>query len=303
MNIDSTICGTPLIKINNYTENCGANIYLKCEFKNPLSSVKDRIGIAMIEDAETRGWLKPNTTVIEPTSGNTGIALAFLCAQRNYKCILTMPDTMSNERKALLSAFGASLILTDGALGMSGAIARANEIYEDNKREMWMPMQFENPANPLIHHKTTGPEIMTAMEGNLDAFVSGVGTGGTISGVSKYIKETGKDLHSVAVEPTESPVISQGEKGPHKIQGIGAGFVPINLDMSQVDEVITVSSEEAFDTAKGLAIRDGIPAGISTGANVKACLKLAESGKFDGKNIVTVGCSSMERYLTTAMFN
>jgi cysteine synthase A len=298
--IISTVGNTPLVKINRTTESIDANIYLKCEFFNPLASVKDRIGRAMIEAAELDGKLNKDSIVIEPTSGNTGIALAFICAAKGYKLILTMPETMSFERRVLLRMLGAEIVLTPGLKGMPGAIARAGELVEEYGARAFMPQQFENPANPEIHRKTTAEEIWAATEGKIDAFVAGVGTGGTITGVTEVIKAR-KELYSVAVEPEASPVISGGQPGPHKIQGIGAGFIPKNCNTDVIDDVIQVSNENAFATAQSLAEKDGILGGISTGANVWAAMELAKRPEMAGKTIVTVGCSFGERYLSTPL--
>jgi cysteine synthase A len=298
--IIDTIGNTPLVRINKLTKDIDAEIFLKCEFFNPLASVKDRIGKAMIEAGERDNKLKPDSVVIEPTSGNTGIALAFVCAAKGYRLILTMPDTMSTERRVLFRMLGAELVLTPGAKGMSGAILKARQLVDEYGDKAFMPQQFENPANPEVHRRTTAEEIWRDTEGNIDAFVSGVGTGGTITGVSGVIKER-KELLSVAVEPTASPVISGGQSGPHKIQGIGAGFIPKNCDTSLVDEVITVSNEDAFETAQQLALSDGILGGISTGANVFAAMELAKRDGMAGKRIVTIGCSFGERYLSTLL--
>jgi len=298
--ITDTIGNTPLIRLNRITEGLDCEIYVKGEFFNPMASVKDRIGRAMIEAAERDGKLGPNSIVIEPTSGNTGIALAFVCAAKGYPLILTMPETMSLERRMLLSMLGADLVLTPGPEGMSGAIRKAGELVESYGERAFMPQQFENPANPEIHRKTTAEEIWTALDGDIDAFVSGVGTGGTITGVSEVIKSR-KSLHTVAVEPSASPVISGGKPGPHKIQGIGAGFIPKNLNTAIIDEVITVSNEDAFETARLLATKEGVFGGISTGANVWASLQLAKKPEMAGKKIVTIGCSFGERYLSTPL--
>lgn len=298
--IIDTVGNTPLVKINNLAKDIDAEIYLKCEFFNPLASVKDRIGRAMIEAAERDGKLSQDSIVIEPTSGNTGIALAFVCAARGYRLILVMPDSMSTERRVLFRMLGAELVLTPGAKGMNGAILKAGQLVDEYGDKAFMPQQFENPANPEAHRKTTAEEIWADTEGKIDAFVSGVGTGGTITGVSSVIKER-KDLLTVAVEPTASPVISGGKPGPHKIQGIGAGFIPKNCDTSLIDEVITVSNEDAVETAQQLALSDGILGGISTGANVFAAMQLAKKEGMAGKKIVTVGCSFGERYLSTIL--
>ena len=294
------IQNTPLVKINNLTADLPAEIYLKCEFFNPLASVKDRIGRAMIEAAEKDGKLNKDSIVIEPTSGNTGIALAFVCAAKGYRLILTMPETMSVERRVLLNMLGAEIVLTPGPKGMPGAIARAGELVEEYGDKAFMPQQFENPANPEVHRQTTAEEIWSATEGTIDAFVSGVGTGGTITGVSEVIKGR-KELFTVAVEPEASPVISGGQPGPHKIQGIGAGFIPINCNTEIIDDIIKVSNENAFATAQALSEKDGLMGGISTGANVWAAMQLAQRPEMAGKKIVTVGCSFGERYLSTPL--
>ncbi len=298
--IIETVGDTPLVKINNTTAGIDANIYLKCEFFNPLASVKDRIGRSMIEAAERDGKLNANSIVIEPTSGNTGIALAFVCAAKGYKLILTMPETMSVERRVLLRMLGAEIVLTPGPKGMGGAIARAGELVEEYGENAFMPQQFENPANPEAHRQTTAEEIWSATDGSIDAFVAGVGTGGTITGVSEVIKSR-KELFSVAVEPEASPVLSGGQPGPHKIQGIGAGFIPKNCNVDIIDDIIKVSNENAFATAQALAEKDGILGGISTGANVWAAMELAKRPEMAGKTIVTVGCSFGERYLSTPL--
>jgi len=298
--IVATVGNTPLIKLNRIATGLQANVYVKAEFFNPLASVKDRIGRAMIEAGERDGRIKPGTVIVEPTSGNTGIALAFVCAARGYKLILTMPETMSVERRVLLRMLGAEIVLTPGAEGMKGAIARANDILAQHGDRGFMPQQFENPANPEIHRRTTAEEIWAATKGNIDAFVSGVGTGGTITGVSEVIKSR-KAMKTFAVEPTASPVLSGGKPGPHKIQGIGAGFIPKNCNTKIIDEVIQVANDDAFETARQLALQDGILGGISTGANVWAAIQVAKRPEFAGKNIVTVGCSFGERYISTAL--
>ncbi len=298
--IVDTVGNTPLVKINHTAADAAADIYLKCEFFNPLASVKDRIGRAMIEAAERDGKLSPDSIVIEPTSGNTGIALAFVCAARGYKLILTMPETMSLERRVLLRMLGAEIVLTPGPKGMPGAIARAGELVKEYGEKAFMPQQFENPANPEVHRQTTAEEIWAATDGKIDAFVAGVGTGGTITGVSEVIKSR-KDLYTVAVEPEASPVISGGDPGPHKIQGIGAGFIPKNCNTDVIDDVIKCSNEDAFAMARLLAEKDGILGGISTGANVWSALQLAKRPEMAGKMIVTVGCSFGERYLSTPL--
>ncbi len=307
MNIIESIGRTPLIELNKVAQGLGAQVFLKAEFFNPLASVKDRIGAAMIAAAEQDGRLNPESVVIEPTSGNTGIALAFVCAAKGYKCILTMPETMSKERRVLLRLLGAEIVLTPGPKGMNGAIAKANQLLEDHGDRAFMPQQFNNPANPAIHRETTAEEVWSDMEGNIDCFVAGVGTGGTITGVSEVIKERNPDMLAVAVEPEESPVITQtrnGEEvkpGPHKIQGIGAGFVPKNLNMDIVDEVELVNSDDAFDMARKLSLEEGILGGISTGATVVAALRIAGRPEMAGKRIVVVGASCGERYLSTPL--
>lgn len=307
MNIIESIGKTPLVEIQKLASGLPGNIYLKSEFFNPLASVKDRIGAAMIEAGEQDGTLKPDSVVIEPTSGNTGIALAFVCAAKGYKCILTMPETMSKERRVLLRLLGAEIILTPGPKGMGGAIARANQLMEEHGDVAFMPQQFNNPANPAIHRKTTAEEIWSGLEGKVDCLVAGVGTGGTITGVSEVIKQRNPEMLTVAVEPEESPVITQtrnGEEvkpGPHKIQGIGAGFVPKNLNIDIVDEVELVSSDDAFEMARKASISEGILAGISTGATLAAALRIAARPEMEGKNIVAIGASCGERYLSTPL--
>ncbi len=292
---------TPLVRINHLTKGMQATVLAKVEGRNPSLSVKCRIGAAMVWDAEKRGVLKPGMKIIEPTSGNTGIALAFVCAARGYPLTLCMPETMSLERRAVLRSFGAELILTPAADGIKGSIAKAEELA--GKDGYYMPQQFKNPANPEIHFQTTGPEIWNDTDGNVDVFVSGIGTGGTITGVSRYFeKEKGKPLHSVAVEPTGSPVLSGGQPGKHKIQGLGAGFIPDVLDMSLVDEVITVTDEESFDMARKIATKEGITCGISCGAAMAAALKIAARPESAGKTIVTVLPDIGERYLSTPLF-
>ena len=304
--IIDTIGKTPLVRLNHITKGLNATIALKCEFFNPLGSVKDRIGAAMIADAEEKGLLNEGTTIVEPTSGNTGIALAFVAAAKGYKLILTMPETMSLERRTLLAMLGAQLVLTPGAEGMKGAIARAEQIVKETPGA-WMPQQFKNEANPAIHQKTTAEEIWNDTDGKVDILVSAVGTGGTITGVAEVIKARKPGFKAVAVEPKDSPVISQtraGEPvkpGPHKIQGTGAGFVPGNLHLDIVDEVVTVTNDEAFAMARRLAKEEGILAGISSGANVHAAIELAKRPENAGKLIVTIGCSTGERYLSTAL--
>ena len=302
-----SIGNTPLVKLNRVAN--GATIWAKIEGRNPAYSVKCRIGAAMIWDAEKRGVLKPGMTIIEPTSGNTGIALAFVAAARGYPLVLTMPASMSLERRKVLKALGAELVLTEPAKGMPGAIAKAEEMAAADPDKYFLPQQFENPANPAIHEETTGPEIWNDTDGAVDVFVAGVGTGGTLTGVSRYIKGTrGKAITTVAVEPSDSPIITQTRAGeapkpaPHKIQGIGAGFVPKNLDMDLVDLVETVSNDDAMAMAHRLMKEEGILCGISCGAAVVAAVRLAERAEFQGKNIVVVLPDSAERYLSSALF-
>jgi cysteine synthase A len=305
-NIVETVGRTPLVKLNRISEGAGATVAVKCEFFNPLGSVKDRIGMAMIQDAESKGLLKKGMIIVEPTSGNTGIALAFVAAAKGYKLILTMPETMSLERRTLLAMLGADLVLTPGPEGMKGAIGKAEEILK-NTPNGWMPQQFKNPANPEIHAKTTAEEIWDDTEGKVDFFVSAVGTGGTCTGVGEVLKKRRPGVKIVAVEPKDSPVITQtraGEAlkpGPHKIQGTGAGFVPDNLHLDVVDEVLTVSNDDAFAMARRLAKEEGILGGISSGANVHAALELAHRPENKGKLIVTIACSTGERYLSTPL--
>jgi len=305
-NVVTAVGKTPLIKLNRIAEGLPATIAIKGEFNNPLGSVKDRIGAAMIAAAERDGLLKPDTTIIEPTSGNTGIALAFVAASKGYKLILTMPESMSIERRTLLALLGAKLVLTPAAEGMKGAIARAEQLQREIENS-WVPQQFNNPANPEAHRQTTAEEIWNDTDGAVDVLVSAVGTGGTITGVSEVIKGRKPSFKAIAVEPKDSPVITQtrnGEPvkpGPHKIQGTGAGFVPKNLNLDIIDDVITVSNEDAIATARRLAQEEGILVGISTGANVWAALELAKRPEYAGKLIVTIGCSTGERYLSTAL--
>jgi cysteine synthase A len=304
-----SIGNTPLVKLNHVTQGAKATVLAKIEGRNPAYSVKCRIGAAMIWDAEKKGLLKPGVEIIEPTSGNTGIALAYVAAARGYKLTLTMPETMSIERRRVLAAFGANLVLTPGVEGMKGAIAKAETIAASDPKKFFLPQQFKNPANPAIHEKTTGPEIWNDTEGAVDVLVSGVGTGGTITGVSRYIKHTmGKKIISVAVEPKESPVISQklaGEElkpGPHKIQGIGAGFIPDTLDLSIVDRVELVDSAEAVEFARRLAREEGMLVGISCGAAAAVAVRLARRDEFAGKTIVVILPDAGERYLSTVLF-
>ena len=304
-----SIGNTPLIKLNHVIDGAKATVLVKIEGRNPSYSVKCRIGSNLIWDAEKRGVLKPGVEIIEPTSGNTGIALAYVAAARGYKLTLTMPETMSIERRRVLAALGANLILTPGAEGMKGAIAKAEEIAASDPKKYFIPQQFKNPANPEIHEKTTGPEIWNDTDGTVDVFVSGVGTGGTITGVSRYIKNTrGKKIVSVAVEPKESPVISQKLAGqelkpaPHKIQGIGAGFIPDTLDLSVVDRVEQVESNEAIEFAKRLSREEGLLVGISSGAAAAVAVRLAKLDEFAGKTIVAILPDTAERYLSTSLF-
>jgi len=304
-----SIGNTPLVKLNRIVNGSGTKVYGKIEGCNPSYSVKCRIGSSMIWDAEKRGVLKPGVELVEPTSGNTGIALAFVAASRGYSITLTMPETMSLERRKVLKAFGANLVLTEGAKGMKGAIAKAEEIYNSDPKHYLLLQQFQNPANPEIHFRTTGPEIWDDTNGAIDVLISGVGTGGTITGVSRYIKGTrGKPITSVAVEPAASPVITQKlagqplQPGPHKIQGIGAGFIPDTLDLSVVDRVETVTNEESVETAQRLAREEGILSGISSGAAVAVAARLANQPEFAGKTIVVILPDSGERYLTSVLF-
>ena len=300
-NITETIGNTPLIRINKLTDGVNATILAKAEFFNPLSSIKDRIGLAMIEAAEKNGTLKKDSVIVEPTSGNTGIALSFVSAAKGYKLILTMPDTMSVERRKLFKALGAELILTDGAKGMQGAIEKAEEIVAQIENS-FMPQQFQNPANPEIHEKTTAKEILSDTDENVDYFIAGVGTGGTVTGVGKVLKQKNPNVKIIAVEPVDSPVLSGGKPGPHKIQGIGAGFVPDVFDKSIIDEVIRVSHENAGRISRRLAKEEGILSGISSGANIWAALEVAKRPEAKGKTIVTVLCDTGERYLSTWLF-
>ena len=311
-NIVETVGHTPLVRLNKVTAELEAAVLLKCEFFNPLGSVKDRIGMAMIEDAEKRGLLKSNTVIIEPTSGNTGIALAFVAAAKGYRIILTMPDTMSLERRTLLAMLGAKLVLTPGVEGMKGAIARAEHLARETPNS-WIPQQFDNPANPKIHKTTTAEEIWADTDGKVDILVSAVGTGGTITGCVEAIKPRKPSFQAIAVEPKDSPVISQTlagqpvKPGPHKIQGTGAGFIPQNLRLkdskghAQISECVQVANDEAFAMARRLAKEEGLLVGISTGANVVAAIQVAKRPENKGKMIVTVACSTGERYLSTAL--
>ncbi|MDD6383362.1 cysteine synthase A [Mitsuokella sp.] len=301
--VTELIGGTPLLKANNFIKanDLKANIFVKLEYFNPAGSVKDRIAKAMIEQAEKDGKLKPGATIIEPTSGNTGIGLASVAAARGYKAILTMPETMSVERRNLLKAYGAKIVLTDGSKGMKGAIAKAEELAKETPNS-FIPEQFANPANPAAHEATTGPEIYNDLDGKVDAFIAGVGTGGTLSGVGHYLKKQNKDIRVVAVEPATSPVLSKGQAGPHKIQGIGAGFVPETLDTKVYDEVIAVANEDAFKYGRQFSHVEGVLIGISSGAALSAAIELAKRPEFEGKNIVALLPDTGDRYLSTELF-
>lgn len=297
--ITDLVGGTPLLRLSSLGGD--AEIYGKLEYFNPAGSVKDRVGIAMIEDAEEKGLLKPGATIIEPTSGNTGIGLAAAAAAKGYKIILTMPETMSIERRSLLKAYGAQVVLTEGAKGMSGAIERAKQLAEETEGS-FIPGQFENPANPAAHRASTGPEIWEDTDGRVDIFVSGVGTGGTITGVGEYLKSKNPNIKIVAVEPASSPVLSKGTAGPHKIQGIGAGFVPQTLNTKIYDEIITVENDDAFETGRSLARKEGLLVGISSGAAAFAAAELAKRPENKGKIIVALLPDGGEKYLSTPMF-
>jgi len=299
-NAAEAIGETPMIRINRLVPEGHATVFAKCEFFQPLNSVKDRIGAAMIAAGERDGHINADTHIVEPTSGNTGIALAFVCAAKGYRLTLTMPESMSVERRTLLRAMGADLVLTPAAGGMKAAIEKAGELASADGA--WMPSQFDNPANPAIHETTTGPEIWEDSGHDIDVLVAGVGTGGTITGAGRFLKAQNPNFKAIAVEPTDSPVIGGGAPGPHKIQGIGAGFIPGNLDLSILDETVTVSNEEAFLWARKLAKEEGIMAGISSGANMCAAAKLAARPEMAGKRIVTIMCSLGERYLSTPLF-
>lgn len=303
-NLTDLIGNTPLLELSNFNRkhNLEAKIVAKLEYFNPAGSVKDRIGFAMIDSAEKQGILKPDSVIIEPTSGNTGIALAFVAAAKGYRLILTMPETMSVERRNLLKALGAELVLTPGSEGMKGAIAKAEELYQ-NTPNSFLPMQFKNPANPEIHRKTTAEEVWRDTDGTIDIFVSGVGTGGTISGVGEVLKSRKKNVQIVAVEPTDSPVLSGGKPGPHKIQGIGAGFIPDVLNKGVIDEIIQVQNEEAFQIGRELARIEGLLVGISSGAAAHAALQLAKRPENKGKTIVVLLPDTGERYLSTLLYN
>ena len=301
--VTELIGGTPLLKANNFIKanELKANIFVKLEYFNPAGSVKDRIAKAMIEHAEKEGKLGPDSVIIEPTSGNTGIGLASFAAARGYKAILTMPETMSVERRNLLKAYGAQIVLTDGSKGMKGAIEKAEELAKDTPHS-FIPSQFTNQANPAAHEATTGPEIWADTEGKVDAFIAGVGTGGTLTGVARYLKKQKQDVHIVAVEPATSPVLSKGQAGPHKIQGIGAGFVPETLDTSVYDEVIAIANEDSFKFGRQFSHSEGILIGISSGAALAAAVELAKRPEFAGKNIVVLLPDTGDRYLSTELF-
>jgi cysteine synthase len=299
--VTELVGNTPLVHLRRVTEGCKADVVAKLEFYNPAHSVKDRIGVSMIEAAEQAGLIKQDTIILEPTSGNTGIALAFVCAAKGYKCALIMPDTMSKERRMLLRAYGAELILTPGSEGMAGAIRRAEEMAADDSR-YFIPQQFQNPANPEVHRRTTAEEIWRDTDGKVDFLISGIGTGGTITGVGEVIKERKPSFRCVAVEPDASPVLSGGEKGPHPIQGIGAGFVPEVLNTQIYDEIIRVKNEDAFQTARRMAREEGLLVGISSGAAVWAALQVAQRQGSEGKLAVVIIPSFGERYLSTPLF-
>ena len=301
--ISELVGKTPLVKLNNYNsaKNLNATIYGKVEYFNPAGSVKDRIAKAMIEEAEKSGLLTKDSTIIEPTSGNTGIGLASIATAKGYKIIITMPETMSEERRNLIKAYGAELVLTEGSKGMKGAIAKAEELAKTIPNA-FIPGQFTNSANPLAHYKTTGPEIYEDLDGKVDVFVAGVGTGGTISGVGKYLKEQNPNIKVIAVEPASSPVLSKGVAGPHKIQGIGAGFVPTTLDTSIYDEVIAVTNDDAFETARQLGKKEGFLVGISSGAALWAATEISKRPEYKGKNIVVLFPDTGDRYLSTELF-
>ena len=301
-NITELVGNTPLVKLNRVTDGAEANVLAKLEFFNPGSSVKDRIAVAMIDAAEKVGKINKNTTIVEPTSGNTGIGLAMVCAARGYKLIITMPETMSRERRMLMRAYGAELVLTPGPEGMGGAIAKAKELAEANPDSFFIPQQFENPANPEVHRNTTALEIWNDTDGKVDIVVAGVGTGGTITGIGEVLKAKNPQVQVVAVEPAASPVLSGGPKGPHPIQGIGAGFVPSILNTEIYDEIIQVPSEAAFETARAVGSQEGVLVGISSGAAVWAAVQLAKRPENTGKNIVVIIPSNGERYLSTPLF-
>lgn len=297
-----TMGNTPLIRLPNITKGQTADLCYKLEFFNPIASVKDRIAISMVEDLEASGKLKPGGTIVEPTSGNTGIGIAFAAAAKGYRAILVMPEQMSIERRKMMTLMGAELVLTEAAGGIPAALAKADEITANTPGAV-QAGQFDNPANPAVHYRTTGPEIWNDTDGNVDYFISGVGTGGTLSGSGKFLKEKNPNLKIIAVEPIGSPMISKGEKGPHKIQGIGAGFIPDNLSTDLIDDVITIENDEAFEMARRAAAEDGVPVGISSGAAIAASLKLASRDGMSGKRIVTIIPSFAERYLSTPLFD
>lgn len=301
-NVSNTIGSTPLVRLNQLTKDIGAEVLVKLESMNPLASVKDRIGNAMISAAEDQGVINPDSVIVEPTSGNTGIALAFVCAAKGYRLILAMPETMSLERRSLLKHLGAELVLTPGPKGMKGAIAKAHEILAEIPGS-YMPNQFGNPANPEIHRKTTAEEIWSDTDGQVDIFVAGVGTGGTITGVSEVIKARKPEFQAIAVEPADSPVLSGGQPGPHKIQGIGAGFVPEVLNTDIIDEIVTVAADDAFETSRRLGAQEGILCGISAGANAWAALQIAARPENQGEKVVTIICDTGERYLSTPLMS
>jgi cysteine synthase A len=301
-NLADTFGNTPLVKIPRLNKGLHGTVLVKMESFNPAGSVKDRIGVSMIEAAEREGRLRPDTVIIEPTSGNTGIALAFVAAAKGYPVILTMPDTMTIERRNLLKAYGAQLVLTPGAEGMKGAIARAKEIHDSNPAKYFMPQQFENPANPEIHRRTTAEEIWRDTDGKVDYFVAMVGTGGTITGVGEVLKERKPGVKVIAGEPDASPILSGGQPGPHKIQGTGTGFIPANLDVKVYDEVVRVTNEDAIATARRAAREEGMLVGISAGANIWIALQIASRPEAAGKTIVTIGCDTGERYLSNPVF-
>ncbi|HEX2638879.1 MAG TPA: cysteine synthase A [Gemmatimonadales bacterium] len=300
--VAQTIGNTPLIRLNRIGQGLPGRIAVKHEGYNPFSSVKDRIGAAMIDDAEEKGLLRPGMVIVEPTSGNTGIGLAYVAATRGYRCIFTMPDTMTLERRHMLRALGARLVLTEGAKGITAAMARAEEILGRLGSRGWMPRQFDNPANPAIHYRTTGPEIWTDTEGKVDVFVAGVGTGGTITGAGRFLRERKPDIHIVAVEPAESPVLSGGQPSPHKQQGIGTGFIPANLDTRIYDEVVRVSNDDAVATTRRLAREEAIFAGISSGSITWAALQVAARPENAGRLIVSIICDFGERYLSNPVY-
>jgi cysteine synthase len=300
--VAQTIGNTPLIRLNRIGQGLPGRIAVKHEGYNPFSSVKDRIGAAMIDDAEEKGLLRPGMVIVEPTSGNTGIGLAYVAATRGYRCIFTMPDTMTLERRHMLRALGARLVLTEGAKGITAAMARAEEILGRLGSRGWMPRQFDNPANPAIHYRTTGPEIWTDTEGKVDVFVAGVGTGGTITGAGRFLRERKPDIHIVAVEPAESPVLSGGQPSPHKQQGIGTGFIPANLDTRIYDEVVRVSNDDAIATTRRLAREEAIFAGISSGSITWAALQVAARPESAGRLIVSIVCDFGERYLSNPVY-